>query len=221
MHPELPDNLSGVLPAEDAPELDDLLGSAPHVFHETFNQHRYVCVPMETRGLIAEWDQWAKQLEVVIACQGVHEPRLLLLPDAGHSRGSTSASIMGDVGGSFGQKIFHTEDQAVVVAAMILADRPVKWIEDRAENLISGGHAREESLEITAATDENGVLLAAQAHHIENVGAYPSGSNGQTAGLGVGLFPGPYRWSGPGSVAYSGQAVYTNTCGLARTGGRG
>ncbi len=97
---------------------------------------------------------------------------------------------------------------------MILGDRPVKWIEDRAENLISGGHSREESLEITAATDEHGVLLAARAHHIENVGAYPAVANGQMAGSASVMFPGPYRWSGPGSVAYSGQAVYTNTCGL-------
>ncbi len=89
----------------------------------------------------------------------------------------------------------------------------MKWIEDRAENLISGGHAREESLQITAATDENGVLLAARAHHIENVGAFPNGTNGQKAGLASRMFPGPYHWSGPGSVAYSGQAVYTNTCG--------
>ena len=99
------------------------------------------------------------------------------------------------------------------MAAMAIGDRPVKWIEDRAENLIGGGHAREESLEITAATDENGVLLAAKANHIENVGAFPMGSNGQTAGLAGRVFPGPYHWSGPGSVGYTGQAVYTNTCG--------
>jgi carbon-monoxide dehydrogenase large subunit len=39
------------------------------------------------------------------------------------------------------------------------------------------------------------------------------GSNGQTAGLAGRVFPGPYHWSGPGSVGYTGQAVYTNTCG--------
>jgi carbon-monoxide dehydrogenase large subunit len=69
-------------------------------------------------------------------------------------------------------------------------------------------------MEIIAATDENGVLLAGRANNIENVGAYPSGGNGQKAGLASKVFPGPYHWSGPGSVAYSGQAAYTNTCGL-------
>ena len=214
VHPELPDNVSGVLPAKDLPELDGLLASAPHVFSETFAQHRYVCVPMETRGVIAEWDQWARRLEVVISGQGVHDQRLLYSRLLGIPEDEIRV-VMGDVGGSFGQKAFSTrEDQAVVMAAMILPDRPVKWIEDRAENLISGGHSREESLQITAATDEHGVLLAARAHHIENVGAYPAVANGQMAGSASVMFPGPYRWSGPGSVAYSGQAVYTNTCGL-------
>ena len=213
VHPALPDNLSGVLPAGDLASVDELLEKAPHVFHETIDQHRYVNVPMETRGLVAEWDVGAKQLELVFACQGVHEPRAFLSRMLGLPADDIHI-VMNDVGGSFGQKIgFQKEEQAVVMAAMLLGDRPVKWIEDRAENLIGGGHAREESLEITAATDENGVLLAAKAHHIENVGAFPSGSNGQTAGLASRVFPGPYHWSGPGSVAYSGQAVYTNTCG--------
>ena len=56
VHRELPSNLSSMLPAGDAPDLEGLLDGAAHVFHETFTQHRYVCVPMETRGLVAEWD---------------------------------------------------------------------------------------------------------------------------------------------------------------------
>ena len=156
---------------------------------------------METRGLVAEWNVGAKQLEVVLACQGVHDVRGFYAAMLGMPADDIRV-IMGDVGGSFGQKAFPTRDeQAVVAAAILVGDRPVKWIEDRAENLISAGHARQESLRITAATDENGVLLAAKAHHIENVGAFPSGSNGQMAGLSSMVFPGPYHWSGPGSVA--------------------
>jgi aerobic carbon-monoxide dehydrogenase large subunit len=214
VHHELPSNLSGVLPAKDSAELDGLLDGAAHVFHETFSQHRYVCVPMETRGLVAEWDPLTERLEIVLACQGVHAPRLFYSQVLGLPEDAIHI-VMRDVGGSFGQKAFPTrEEQAVVVAAMVLGNRPVKWIEDRAENLISGGHAREESLEVIAATDERGVLLAGRAHHIENVGAYPSVANGQMAGTASIMFPGPYHWSGPGSVAYSGQALYTNTCGL-------
>ncbi len=214
VHPELTDNLAGVIPAADLPELDKLLAAAPHVFTETFGQHRYVCVPMETRGMLAQWDPASGQLELFIAGQGVHAPRLFYSRMLGLAEGDIRV-IMGDVGGSFGQKAYPTrEEQATVVAAVILGGRPVKWIEDRAENLISGGHAREESLRITAATDENGILLAARAHHVENAGAYPSVGNGQMAGFSSVIFPGPYHWSGPGSVGYSAQAAFTNTCGL-------
>ncbi len=213
VHPELPDNLAGVVPATDDPDLDAIIENAPHVFTETFDQHRYVCVPMETRGLVAEWDQWAEKLDVIFACQGVHVPRAFFSRLVGIPEDDVHV-VMNDVGGAFGQKISpQREDQAVVLAAVLLQDRPVKWIEDRAENLISGGHSREESLAITVATDENGVLLAGKAHHIENVGAYPAAGNGQMAAASSRMFPGAYRWSGPGSVAYSGQALYTNTCG--------
>ena len=175
VHAELTDNAAGVLPAADNAELDAIIENAPHVFTETFAQHRYVNVPMETRGLIAEWDVGAKKLEVVLACQGVHDVRAFYARMLGLPADDIRVT-MGDVGGSFGQKAFPTRDeQAVVAAAMIVGDRPIKWIEDRAENLISAGHARQESLRITAATDERGVLLAAKAHHTENVGAYPTG----------------------------------------------
>jgi carbon-monoxide dehydrogenase large subunit len=213
VHPELANNAAGVLPTADSAELDAIFENAPHVFTETFAQHRYVNVPMETRGLVAEWDVGAKQLEVVIACQGVHDVRAFYAAMLGMPADDIRVT-MGDVGGSFGQKAFPTRDeQAVVAAAIILGDRPVKWIEDRAENLISAGHARQESLRISAAVDDKGVFLGAKANHTENVGAFPTGSNGQMAGLSSLVFPGPYHWSGPGSVAYSGQAAYTNTCG--------
>jgi carbon-monoxide dehydrogenase large subunit len=89
----------------------------------------------------------------------------------------------------------------------------VKWIEDRAENLIAGGHAREESIEIDVAVDEEGTLLAGRVNHLEDVGAWPAGGNGQNGAVGAGIFPGPYRWGGPGSVSYAGKAVFTNTTG--------
>ena len=56
VHPELPDNCPAWSRPR-TPELDGLLENAPHVFTETFTQHRYVYVPMETRGLVAEWDR--------------------------------------------------------------------------------------------------------------------------------------------------------------------
>ena len=52
----------------------------------------------------------------------------------------------------------------------------VKWIEDRVENLVGAAHAREEKITVKVAVDDDGVLLAADVEHIEDVGAYPHGS---------------------------------------------
>ncbi|MWA00950.1 molybdopterin-dependent oxidoreductase [Actinomadura sp. LD22] len=213
VHPELADNIAEEVPTADIPGFEERFDTAPHVFTETFDQHRYLCVPMETRGVVARWDPWTRRLELTLSGQGVHEPRLFYSRMLGIPEDAIHVT-MGDVGGSFGQKMFPMrEEHAVVIASRLIGGRPLKWIEDRAENLIGGGHAREERIEIMVATDDRGVLLAGRADHLEDVGAYPYPGNGSAAGSAAGMFPGPYRWAGPGSVKYTGRAVYTNTCG--------
>jgi carbon-monoxide dehydrogenase large subunit len=209
VHPERESNLSGEIPPVPQPELDELFEQAAHVFTEHFAQHRYVCVPMEPRGLVAAWDPWAQTLEVVAATQTAHESRaawsrLLGIPE------DSVRVVMGDVGGSFGQKMFPgREEHAVVIAAKTLG-RAIKWIEDRAENLIAGGHAREETADVSLAFDESGTLLAGKVLHVENVGAYPNLGDGMAAGPAAMVFPGPYRMQ---RVEYAAKGVYTNTCG--------
>ena len=212
VHPEIGTNLAGE-GAADPPGLQDRLDAAAHTFTETFHQHRYLCVPMETRGIVASWDPWQERLELAVSCQSAHETRLFYSRMLGIPEDAIHVT-MGDVGGSFGQKMFtDKEEHAVVVAARLLGGRPVKWIEDRAENLISGGHSRQESITVTVAVDGDGRLLAGKAHHVEDVGAYPRPGNGMSGNAAMGMFPGPYRWGGPGSVGYRAQGVFTNTCG--------
>lgn len=218
VHRERSSNLSGEARA-DIPGLEDRLQKAPHTFTETFHQHRYLCVPMETRGVVSTWDPWREKLEITMSCQSVHETRLfysrlLAIPE------SDIHVVMGDVGGSFGQKMFpEKEEHAVVIASRLVTGRPVKWIEDRAENLISGGHSRQECLTVTVGVDDDGVLLVGRGHQIEDVGAFPRPGDGMAGASSLTMFPGPYRWSGPGSVAYFAEGAFTNTCG--RTAYRG
>jgi carbon-monoxide dehydrogenase large subunit len=212
VHPELGTNVAGDIPV-DVPGLPERLAAAPHLVTETFRQHRHVCAPMETRGIVAAWDPVLEQLELTISGQSVHETRLFYSRMLGIPEDAIHVT-MGDVGGSFGQKMFmQREEHATVIAARALGDRPLKWIEDRAENLISGGHSREEAMRITVAVDDDGVLLGGRAWHVENVGAYPYPANGSAGATSLPLFPGPYRWGGPGSVAFHSQAAFTNTCG--------
>jgi carbon-monoxide dehydrogenase large subunit len=209
VHAERDTNVAGEIPAMPDPELDRLFAEAGRVVTATFDQHRYLCVPMEPRGLIASWDPWQQRMEVVASTQTVHETRaqwsrLLGVPE------ENVRVVMGDVGGSFGQKMFPgREDHAVVIAARLLG-RAVKWTEDRAENLIAAGHAREESMEVSFALDTGGRITAARVHHLENVGAYPLFGDGMSAATAAGMFPGPYHMQ---RLGYCAQGVFTNTSG--------
>lgn len=209
VHPELEDNISGEIPAVNNPLYDAAMVSAPRVFTETFEQHRYLCVPMECRGIIASWDAYRQHMEIVVSSQTAHETRLatarLLDVPEDHIH-----VVMPDVGGSFGQKMFlGREEFAIILAAKVLG-RAVKWTEDRAENLIAAGHAREEILTTSFGVDDEGHLLALKAHHIENVGAFPNAGDGTVAAMAGGMFPGPYKVD---HLAYTAQGVYTNTSG--------
>jgi carbon-monoxide dehydrogenase large subunit len=213
VHRELDSNEAAVVATPGAADLDDRIAGAAHTISETFVQHRQLCVPMETRGIVATWDPWRELLELVVSGHGPHEPRLFYSRFLGIPE-NTIHVVMGDVGGSFGQKAFvHREEHAVVLAARLLGGQPVKWIEDRWENLVAGGHARHESITIDMAVDDAGLLVAGRALHIEDAGAFPFAGDGQMAGTAMAVFPGPYRWGGPGSVGYHARTAYTNTCG--------
>jgi carbon-monoxide dehydrogenase large subunit len=115
-----------------------------------------------------------------------------------------------DVGGGFGQKMFPTTEELCVVTAAYLEQCAVRWIEDRNENLMSGGHARTEDMTLTLAVDGDGRMLGMKAHHAEDVGAFPIPGVGSNAGLSSMLLPGPYDI---GQFFFTAEAVFSNTCG--------
>jgi len=211
VHPEVGSNIAGAIPAMPDPELEQILASAPHVVTRTFRQQRQTNVPMETRGIVAQYDRYAGDLRVWASSQNIHEWRAYCARVAGLPENRVRA-VMGDVGGGFGQKAFALrEDAAVVVAAKELA-RPLKWIEDRQENLMAANSARHEQATVTMALDDDGHILAAKVHHVEDVGAHPPGGGGAGGGFVAMMFTGPYRIP---RFGFSGTSVFTNTVGKA------
>lgn len=207
VHQELGTNVADELPGAPRPDVDAVFAAAAHVITETFGQHRYLPVPMETRGVVASWDRWSDRLELVISGQGAHEVRLFYSRYFGIPEDRIRV-LMGDVGGSFGQKVFPVNDEIAVVAAARKLGRPVKWIEDRSENLIAGGHARDQSMRVSFALDADGIVLGARTDLTENVGAFPAGGSGSMLLAAMVVFPGPYRI---GAFAATGRAFFTNT----------
>jgi len=211
VHPECGTNVASELPAANDPELERIFQGAAHRFTETFHQHRHANVPMETRGLVAHWEPHAKELVIWASTQSAHELRSFCarMLDLSENRIRVVAK---DVGGGFGQKMFPMREEMAVILATYKAGRPIKWIEDRRENLMASNHARAERMTISMALDRDGVIQAMRAHHVEDVGAYPFPGTGSVAMMSMLILPGPYRSQRQG---YSAQAAYTNTCGRA------
>jgi carbon-monoxide dehydrogenase large subunit len=172
--------------------LDALFRAAPYVRRERFRVHRHFASPLETRGLLAGRDGASGRLRVEGAAKMPFANRRILAAMLGLSEACIDL-VEGDTGGAFGQRgEFYPEDFLVPFAAL-RCGRPVKWIEDRRENLIAANHAREAECELEVACALDGRLLALRGRAATDIGAYV-----RTTGLAqsrnlVQVSTGPYR----------------------------
>ena len=151
---------------------DEAFASAAHVISETLTQHRHTCAPLETRGGVAEYDTSTGSLHYEVSHQNPHALRVHLAAILGMPAARIRVTC-DSIGGSFGLKSNPTREDVAMCAAARLLGRPVRWVEDRAENLVAGGHAREEQVSVEAALDENGVIIGLRADLVMDHGAYP------------------------------------------------
>ena len=108
---------------------------------------------MEGRGLVASFDPTSGELTVHAATQGVHMVRTTLARSLGLEPEQVRV-LAGDIGGSFGLKFGASREEVAVAALSKQLGRPVKWTEDRSENLTISGQAREESFDVEVAITE-------------------------------------------------------------------
>jgi len=166
--------------------------AAPYVRREKFSVQRHTAVTMETRGLLADWDGAATKLTVAGAAKVPFATRKILarcmdLPE------ECIDMLEYDVGGGFGVRgEFYPEDFLIPFVARKLG-RPVKWIEDRRENLLGTNHAREVDCEIEIACEKDGTILALRAHAWLDMGAYVRNSGAIPPRIVAQGLSGPYR----------------------------
>src|SRR5712691_6639052 len=177
--------LSGVRGDADAAFRD-----APYTRRERFKVQRHGAVPMEPRGLLAEWD--AGRVTIHGAAKVAFVNRRVLAKQMGLPE-SAIRMVENDVGGGFGARgEFYPEDFLIPFAAR-LTGRPVKWIEDRREHLTATNHARNADCELEIACDRDGSILALRGHAFTDQGAYIR-TNGPTAARNIAqVLNGPYR----------------------------
>jgi carbon-monoxide dehydrogenase large subunit len=206
LHPEIGSNVLDRLEIGHG-RVDELFERAAVVVEARFHVHRHGAVPMETRGLLAEQDPETSQLTVWGAAKVKHFNRRILAALLGRPQEAVRC-VEGDVGGGFGARgEFYPEDFLIPWLAVELG-RPVKWVEDRRENLIALNHSREQDWEVAFAADRDGRLLAFRAQARFNQGAYVR-THGSVLlpKLMLNHIHGPYRWEGYEAEAAS---VLTN-----------
>jgi len=165
---------------------------APYTRRESFRVQRLTALPMETRGLLAEWDAATGRLVMSGAAKLPFFNRRTLAAMLGLAEEAVDY-IEYDVGGGFGARgEFYPEDFLVAFAAKKFA-RPVKWVEDRREHFLTIAHAREAECEVEIALDRDGAIRGIRGEIFVDIGAYVR-PNGTTPVRNVAQFlAGPYR----------------------------
>ncbi|MEE9161618.1 MAG: xanthine dehydrogenase family protein molybdopterin-binding subunit [Candidatus Neomarinimicrobiota bacterium] len=170
LHESVPDNITAHF-VVDVGDVDRAMAEADEVFEEEFSVQRHGAVPLETRGLVAEFDEGSGVLTVWGPTKVVHNNRSFLAELLGLPESSIHF-IEPDVGGGFGARgEFYPEDFVIPFLAKRLR-RPVCWIEDRSEHLKATNHSREEWLHVKVAIKRDGTILAMDAKLLNNNGAY-------------------------------------------------
>jgi carbon-monoxide dehydrogenase large subunit len=188
--------------------VDEAFANAAVVVERSFRNPRFCATPIEPRGAIAapyaDGVRIWSSTQVPYVLSRVTAELLSLRPE--HVRVTTP-----DVGGGFGQKA-HVYPEEVLVAWLALRfGAPVKWVEDRSENLLAASHARDQFVTAKLAADAQGRWLALDVDVTCDQGAYgmyPHATILEALGTPA-MIPGPYRLA---KYRARSRSVCTNKC---------
>ncbi|GLV56423.1 aldehyde dehydrogenase [Dictyobacter sp. S3.2.2.5] len=141
------------------------------IVKERFVNQRLAPSPMETRGVVAEFRKSDKSLNLWSSSQIPHLLRNYLAEQLGLAQHQVRV-IVPEVGGGFGCKLNIYPEEALAAFAAMKTGRPVKWIEDRDENLAATIHGRDQVNYIEAAATRDGKVVGLKFHVISDLGAY-------------------------------------------------
>ncbi len=171
--------------------------------------------PLETCGIVADVNPATGHATLYMTSQAPHAHRTLFAIVAGLPEQNIRI-ISPDIGGGFGNKVPIYPGYVVATAASLLIGKPVKWVEDRSENLISTGFARDFHMSGEMALSNDGRMLGLRVKLLSDNGAFYA--DAQPTKLRAGLFhivtgsydvpaahveaDGAYTNKAPGGVAY-------------------
>ena len=204
VHDHIPDNLAGRVSLTRG-DVATALSAASHRARLTLSIGRAGGQPMETRGIVAEYNAMAGLLTVWASSQVPHQVRqficdLLGLPPHG------VRVLAPDVGGGFGAKLIVYPEDVLIPLLALRFGRPVSWLEDRVEHMLTATQERTQVHTVEVGFDDDGRLLALRDHFVHDNGAYtPRGL--VVPLLSASMVAGPYRIP---NVEVTFDSVYTH-----------
>ncbi len=202
--------------AGDRAEADAVFANADVVVSQDMVYPRSHPAPMETCGSVADYDAVSGKLTLWTTSQAPHAHRTLYAIVAGLPEHKIRV-IAPDIGGGFGNKVPIYPGYVCSVVGSIVTGKPVKWVEDRSENLMSTGFARDYLMHGEIAATRDGRILGVRTQVIADHGAF--NATAQPTKFPAGFFSvftgsydleaahcsvtGVYTNKAPGGVAYA------------------
>jgi carbon-monoxide dehydrogenase large subunit len=158
----------------DAAAVEAAFARAAHVAKLDLVNNRLVCNAMEPRSALAEFDTGRGEFTLYLASQNPHVARILLATATLRVPEHRIRVISPDVGGGFGSKAFHYNEEVIACYAARRTGRPVKWTAERGEAFLTDRHGRDHLTHVELALDGEGRFLGLRVSTVANMGAYYS-----------------------------------------------
>ena len=174
-------------------ELDAARRSAAVTVTREYRMNRQSGVPLEGRAILAAWDPRLEELTVYTGSQSPHQMRVGLAQVLGIEERMLRI-VSPDMGGGFGAKRVLYPEEVMVAALALRLKRPVRWLDDKREHLLTAIHCREHHHKVTAYADAKGRILGLDVEIYVDAGAYSHWPNGpfMETGMASRNIPGPY-----------------------------
>ena len=208
LHAEAPGNVAYTWSMGDTAAVDAAFKAAAHVARVKVRSQRLIVASMETRAITARFDAGTDRWEVWMGSQGVHgiRARLAMALQVEPTRLRVHTP---DVGGGFGMKLMAHPEYGLTCLAAQDTGRPVAWIGERSDAMLSDAQGRDLTTEAEGAFDAEGRVLAFRWQSLSNLGAYYSSfGTGIHTVFSAPIAGGMYRLP---AFTHTVRGVFTNT----------
>ena len=159
----------------DSEATDEVFKTAARVVKQRMHIPRIHVASIETCGMVASYDKVREHMKIWMTSQAPHAHRTIFAMVSGLPEHKIQV-ISPDIGGGFGGKVPVYPGYVICAVASLTTGRPVKWIEDRAENL-QGSFARDYHIDAELAVDADGRIVGLRVNTLSDCGAADAAAN--------------------------------------------